>query len=112
MGEFKKRTFGRSKFGGKPVRDSSRPVELHQATCSQCQKVCEVPFRPNGKKPVLCRDCFGASKPQGFERTERHTPRFERKESYAPRPDAVTAQLAELNAKIDALTRMVKALSN
>ncbi len=102
MGAFKKGGFGRSKFGGAPKRDFSRPTELHQTTCSECKKMCEVPFRPNGKKPVFCRDCFGDNKPQGFERKERFT----------PRPDTVTAQLAELNQKVDALTRLVKALSN
>lgn len=32
--------------------------EMHQATCSDCGKSCEVPFKPSGDKPVLCRDCF------------------------------------------------------
>ncbi len=102
MGDFKKPVFRKNKFGAAPKRDASRPVELHQATCAQCKKMCEVPFRPNGKKPVLCRDCFGGAKPQDFERKER----------YAPRSDTVTAQIAELNAKIDVLTRLVKALGN
>lgn len=39
-----------------------RPVEMHKATCSTCGKACEVPFRPDGSKPVLCSECFGKNK--------------------------------------------------
>ncbi|HUQ30280.1 MAG TPA: CxxC-x17-CxxC domain-containing protein [Candidatus Paceibacterota bacterium] len=62
---FAKRSFGaRPSFGAKRAprpfggRDFDRPMEMHQATCNECHKLCEVPFRPNGKKPVYCRDCF------------------------------------------------------
>lgn len=34
------------------------PVQMHDATCDDCGKSCEVPFRPTGEKPVYCRDCF------------------------------------------------------
>ena len=32
--------------------------EMHQATCSGCGGVAEVPFVPSGDRPVYCRDCF------------------------------------------------------
>jgi CxxC-x17-CxxC domain-containing protein len=32
--------------------------EMHQAVCAECGADCTVPFKPNGEKPVLCRDCF------------------------------------------------------
>lgn len=41
-------------FGG---RSESRPM-MHDATCGKCGRDCQVPFRPNGKKPVYCGDCF------------------------------------------------------
>jgi len=44
----------RGGFGG---RDGGRP-ELFKATCAECGKVCEVPFRPTGERPVYCSDCF------------------------------------------------------
>lgn len=37
-------------------RREDRP--MYQATCTDCGKSCEVPFKPSGNKPVLCRDCF------------------------------------------------------
>jgi len=34
------------------------PREMHKATCSECGKECEVPFKPTEGRPVYCRDCF------------------------------------------------------
>lgn len=41
---------GRGGFGG--------PREMHKATCSECQKETEVPFKPAEGRPVFCRDCY------------------------------------------------------
>ena len=38
------------------------PREMHKATCAECKKECEVPFKPNESRPVYCRDCFGKRK--------------------------------------------------
>jgi CxxC-x17-CxxC domain-containing protein len=32
--------------------------EMFPATCASCGKSCQVPFQPNGDKPVYCSDCF------------------------------------------------------
>lgn len=53
--DFKKRSYG-------DAPSSDREVTFHKAVCADCKKTCEVPFRPNGEKPVFCRDCFGAKK--------------------------------------------------
>ena len=42
-------------FGG--GRDNDRPM-MHDAVCNDCGNDCQVPFRPNGRKPVLCNNCF------------------------------------------------------
>jgi CxxC-x17-CxxC domain-containing protein len=36
--------------------------EMHDAVCSQCGNKCQVPFKPREDRPVLCRDCFMASR--------------------------------------------------
>lgn len=33
-----------------------RPV--YRATCADCQKACELPFKPSGDRPVYCKECF------------------------------------------------------
>ncbi|MFH1668248.1 MAG: CxxC-x17-CxxC domain-containing protein [Candidatus Komeilibacteria bacterium] len=54
MGNFRRDNRSGGGYGG---RDSGRPT-MHRATCSECGKDCEVPFRPTGEKPVYCSDCF------------------------------------------------------
>jgi CxxC-x17-CxxC domain-containing protein len=97
-------------------KGESRPLEMHQATCVSCKKFCEVPFKPNGKKPVFCRDCFGMqdkensgarsayAKPSYSERTVIRT-------SVVPPAPNFKHEIEALNIKIDTLTRMVEALA-
>ena len=34
------------------------PAEKHKATCSECKKECEVPFKPREGRDVFCNDCW------------------------------------------------------
>jgi CxxC-x17-CxxC domain-containing protein len=43
--------------GGGGYRDRG-PREMFSATCSNCGKEAQVPFRPTSGKPVYCSDCF------------------------------------------------------
>jgi len=40
------------------------PREMHKATCSSCGAETEVPFEPDGTKPVYCRECFQKKNPR------------------------------------------------
>lgn len=53
---------GNNRSGGGNRRFDSRPREMHKATCSDCNKECEVPFKPTEGKPVRCKECFIKSK--------------------------------------------------
>ena len=45
--------------GGGFRRDFDRgPREMHKATCAECGKECEVPFKPTEGRDVFCKDCF------------------------------------------------------
>lgn len=35
--------------------------QMYPATCSACGVQTQVPFQPNGSKPVYCRDCYQSS---------------------------------------------------
>ena len=39
--------------------------EMFKATCAECKKECEVPFKPSGDRPVYCRECFAKRKAGG-----------------------------------------------
>ena len=66
-------------FGGSRGRDDSRPMQMHSATCAQCGKVAEVPFRPTGERPIYCRDCFG---------DKRESPRSDSRADFGARREA------------------------
>lgn len=44
-------------FGRGSDRGNGR-TQMHRATCANCGKSCDVPFKPSGDKPVFCRECF------------------------------------------------------
>ncbi|MGA2309332.1 MAG: CxxC-x17-CxxC domain-containing protein [Candidatus Bathyarchaeia archaeon] len=31
---------------------------MFKATCAECGKSCELPFKPDGTRPVFCRECY------------------------------------------------------
>lgn len=99
--------FGRNSGGARPM--------MHEATCSACGSSCQVPFKPNGRKPIFCSTCFekqggGASNERTFDR-----PRFGGREERAPRfggddnavkiNENLRDQLREVNAKLDRILR-------
>ena len=76
MGNFNR---GGKRFGDRYFDDRGEGPELFQATCSDCGDSCEVPFKPNGRKPVYCRDCFKNNPPDhSFDSDRRAKPRFEK----------------------------------
>ena len=38
--------------------------EMHTVTCAECGQQTEVPFKPDGSRPVYCRDCYRDRKPR------------------------------------------------
>jgi CxxC-x17-CxxC domain-containing protein len=45
------------KFFSKNRGEGVKPPSF-EAVCADCGKDCMVPFKPNGRKPVLCSKCF------------------------------------------------------
>jgi len=120
---------GSKKFGEKKPweRRSSGPgggheQTMHPATCSSCNQPCEVPFRPNGRKPVFCSNCFkkegggesrdfhASAAPKTFSREPRafslDTPSFSEHKA----PDQTNAQFAALSKKMDTMIQMLSEL--
>ena len=42
------------------------PREMFSATCSNCGKEAQVPFRPTSGKPVYCSDCFKSQRSSSY----------------------------------------------
>jgi CxxC-x17-CxxC domain-containing protein len=45
-------------YGGGGGGYDRAPREMFSATCSNCGREAQVPFRPTSGKPVYCSDCF------------------------------------------------------
>ena len=89
---------------------SAHPV-MHNSTCSKCGNSCQVPFKPNGSKPVLCRDCFqkdGNFAPKRFGGAGPARPSFRESRPFATAagsPAMIDRQFKEINEKLDAILR-------
>ncbi len=115
---------GRSNFRG-----GDREVTMHKATCDECKKGCEVPFRPSGDKPVYCSDCFSSKRNdenRGGDRnfdnrapkrdfnnnrsnnTSNQQPVFSK---IVGSSDETKKLLAEMNTKLDRLINAIEKLS-
>lgn len=117
--------FSRPSFNG-PRKSFDRgfngPSETFKATCNKCHKPCEVPFRPNGKKPVFCKDCFvrddsrdarpnGSSYGNSYEKRSFDRPeRSERPQAPVedPRIGAMQRELTVIHEKLDTLIQSLE----
>lgn len=90
------RGFGGRRSGGFRGKFNQGPREMHKATCSECKKECEVPFKPSNDaegnpRPVFCKECYFKRK----DAQEGSTPRAPRTE--APRSEDVEDESASEN---------------
>jgi CxxC-x17-CxxC domain-containing protein len=101
MAEYKKynRAGGNSP---RPFTKNAYPSkEVFDAECNSCHARCQVPFRPNGKKPVYCANCYTKSDNASSAR-----PSFRGGESrsFGPQrsaaPDVSDRQIQELKKEI------------
>ena len=105
------RSGGGNRNFGKPRFHNDRQ-EMYSATCANCGKQCEVPFRPTGNKPVFCRDCFQDNRGSDSRRYEGRSfdrPQFNRGDS---KPGInYQEQFDELNAKMDKILSLLTTIT-
>ena len=86
-------------------RSSGRPDhgdrEMFKATCSECGKACEVPFRPTGNKPVFCSDCFGDGAKSEKNNRGGH--------DHGANLHQHKEQIEKINAKLDKILKILEA---
>ncbi len=81
--------------------------EMFSAVCDSCGKTCELPFKPNGSKPVYCSDCFkkqdgGDRRSAGFDRGGDR-----RSDSRDSRPAGGSVDLSGLHTKLDKIIELL-----
>ncbi len=83
---------------------SERP-EMFRATCDECRKSCEVPFRPSGDKPVYCSNCFGKGNGPSRDISSKSGGRsFDSNKGEGKHE----AKHAEINAKLDKILALLQ----
>jgi len=45
-------------------KEAQQEEAMHEAVCSECGSPCEVPFKPDGNRPVYCQVCWKKRKPR------------------------------------------------
>ncbi len=93
-GDYKK-SYGKRDFGPRENK------EMFDAVCSKCGKSCQVPFRPNGKKPIFCSNCFEkelAGNPRSYD---------EPRANFAPPRSQMSNPFEELNQKLDRIIALL-----
>ena len=105
--------FGNSSKGG--YRQEDR--EMFKATCGNCGKACEVPFKPTGEKPVYCSDCFRSMSANNDKRSDapfsqkpsfnRERPNSSDRASRFPAMPHNREQFEQLNVKLDKIIRLL-----
>jgi CxxC-x17-CxxC domain-containing protein len=122
MNKFKKpyssRTSTKSAYPARNNRSDvrggrSEVFQKFDAVCSNCGKKCQVPFRPDGEKPVYCKDCFGAPREAmaGKKSFSAARPAFAPRTPSAPEGKtiaALTRQIAAMNTKIDTMLKILE----
>lgn len=111
--------FGKPEFVKKSWGDGrSSDRQVFEATCANCHKRCEVPFRPNGDKPVYCNECFGNK--GGGMGGGRDGERFQKRDFVYSQPahnesgkgmDDLKRQLEGVNAKLERLIQAVEKMA-
>lgn len=99
---------------------SDRDKQMFKATCSECGKSCEVPFRPTGDKPVFCSDCFNKKRESSDTRggapkrdfNDRHAPRPDSRAPFKPVSDDTKKQLSDISFKLDKLISAIEKMSS
>lgn len=101
---FEKKSFGGdrggSKFGG-ARGNTGGGLTLFDVTCAQCGTATQVPFKPTGERPVLCRSCFN-----GGDGSASSAPR----KSYGNAGSGDAAVAAELRLINEKLDKIIEAL--
>ncbi|MEK7608238.1 MAG: CxxC-x17-CxxC domain-containing protein [Patescibacteria group bacterium] len=110
-----------NRFGGRP--EFRRPggsgfdKKMYPAICAECGNKCEVPFRPNGRKPVYCLNCFGKnergeSRPlptNDFRERTPSSPATFKPQNEDRRLDDIKRQLDTIYSKLENILQVVSA---
>lgn len=108
MGFGRKGRYNRGSYS----RRGSFEREMYKATCADCGKETEVPFKPDGSKPVYCRECYakrGGGRKGAFGGRERYNRRSYGRRERPARPEIANSAIMNSIEEIRADVKAIKA---
>ena len=108
QGDFRKKGF--NKFDNrKNFGDARFEKPKYDAICADCGQRCQVPFQPNGSRPIFCKDCFRRDDRPDFNRRDDRSPQAKPFNEPGRAAD-YKRDFMELNRKLDDVIRMLQTL--
>jgi CxxC-x17-CxxC domain-containing protein len=82
----------------KPILDPS--IYKYEAICSRCQKTTRLPFKPDGIRPVFCKDCLMILRKENEQSTlERKVLKHREVEQHIHRPNYTASFANSINSE-------------
>lgn len=97
------RGFNRGGYGN----DRGEDRQMFSTRCASCGQDCEVPFKPNGSKPVYCNNCFRTMGGNSENRSDDRGSRRSYGEDRGSSQGMSQEQFATLNAKLDKILQLL-----
>jgi len=98
----------RNDYDGEYRRDRA---QMHHAVCDECGDDCEVPFRPNGSKPIYCSYCFEDGQRDNSRGNNRSHDRNNKHDNHVPKPKNDSKLQKQLLAKLDTIIEILQDLA-
>ena len=115
---FRSPGFSRPSFGSRPEQRGGFNKEKFDAICSHCGKPCQVPFRPNGTRPVFCSACFNSPRGDSPISRDRAPSTFSPRPNVRPSDERGNAEFSKPNVpptedrKIDDIKRKLDSMDS
>ncbi len=126
MAEYKKfprsndrpqRPFAKKPFGNKGggFGGGFAQKELFDAQCNSCKERCQVPFKPNGMKPVYCSKCFTKDESPSRDYGSRDgsgSSTYGNRSDFKPRHDRPSFTPEAPNRQIEQLSKQIEMMNS
>ncbi|MBT4857299.1 hypothetical protein HON52_03915 [Candidatus Uhrbacteria bacterium] len=92
---------------GKAGRFGAGKKTSYRSKCSGCGNGCTVPFKPTGRKPVLCGSCFGGNRGRekrgGFDNKRSFGGSHDKRSSSS----TLKSDISSINRKLDRIMELL-----
>jgi len=92
----------------KRIEEKTKKKEKHKVNCSVCKKETEVPFKPDGIRPVYCRECFEIQRQKKLIEREQEKKKEEAEEQIEKSEEIEQKKTRELKKTVEEVSEELK----